>query len=138
MRKWFSIYNNHYVLQGLIPLWYYGMVGQVGLNQIARQRRCRFPHLEKAMPRLSPRPLLMIHGGGDTYIKPQMAQALFELAKQPKEFWLVEAAKHNQALQLARADYQKRVLDFFNEHLAPPSPGSLAGPVEPALLVKTA
>jgi fermentation-respiration switch protein FrsA (DUF1100 family) len=67
------------------------------------------------MPR---RPLLMIHGGADTYIKPEMARALYELAPGPKEFWLVEGAKHNQALQLAPEEYHQRVLAFFNRHLA--------------------
>jgi pimeloyl-ACP methyl ester carboxylesterase len=125
MKKWFSIYNNHYILQGLIPLWYYGLIGQVALNRIARQRRCEFPHLESAMKRLAPRPLLMIHGGGDTYIKPEMAERLFAYARQPKDFWMVEGAKHNQALQIARPEYQRRVLDFFLEHLAPPKAPSV-------------
>ena len=56
---------------------------------------------------------LMIHGGGDTYIKPEMAQALFDRAGKPKEFWLVEGAKHNQALHVAGDEYQRRVLEFF-------------------------
>src|SRR5262249_44470472 len=77
MRKWYTIYNNQYILQGLIPMWYYGLVGQVGLKRIARQRNCQFPHLEKAIGKLAPRALLMIHGGGDTYIKPEMARAVF-------------------------------------------------------------
>jgi alpha-beta hydrolase superfamily lysophospholipase len=140
MRKWYSIYNNHYVLQGLIPIWYYGLVGQAGLRRIAQQRHCQFPYLEKAIAKLAPRPLLMIHGGGDTYIKPEMAQALFERAKAPKDFWLVEGAKHNQALQLVREAYQRRVLEFFNEHLARPETAAKTAP-EPAApspaLVKT-
>ena len=69
------------------------------------------------MPRLAPRPLLMIHGGGDTYIKPGMAQQLFAGARQPKELWLVEKAKHNQALQVAGDEYRQRVLAFFETHL---------------------
>ena len=52
----------------------------------------------------------MIHGGGDTYIKPEMAQALFELARGPKELWMVPKAKHNQALHVAGDEYQPRVV----------------------------
>ena len=70
------------------------------------------------MRKLSPRPLLMIHGGSDTYIKPDMARTLFKRAGSPKEFWLVEGAKHNQAIQVAAEEYQERVLQFFLEHLA--------------------
>jgi hypothetical protein len=99
-------------------MWYYEMIGLVGLHQIERERRCRFPHLEKHLADLAPRPLLMIHGKADTYIKPEMAGRLFELADPPKEFWLVENAKHNQALQVAGAEYQQRVLQFFEKNLA--------------------
>jgi PhoPQ-activated pathogenicity-related protein len=63
---------------------------------------------------------LIIHGGGDTYIKPEMARALFDRVPDPKEFWLVDGAKHNQAQQLAANEYRQRVLDFFNRHLATP------------------
>jgi hypothetical protein len=60
----------------------------------------------------------MIHGEADTYIKPEMARMLFDRAGPPKEFWLVEGAKHNQAIQVATEEYQRRVLDFFEKHLA--------------------
>jgi dipeptidyl aminopeptidase/acylaminoacyl peptidase len=118
MRQWFRIYNNHYAIQALIPQWFYGLIGLAGMRQIERERCCRFLHLEKHLPRLSPRPLLMIHGQNDTYIKPEMASRLFEFAGSPKEFWLVENAKHNQALQVAGEAYRQRVLQFFENHLA--------------------
>jgi pimeloyl-ACP methyl ester carboxylesterase len=118
MRQWFRIYDDKYALQGLMPSWYYGLVGLKGLRQIEHERHCRFPHLERALPRLAPRPLLMIHGAGDTYIKPDMARRLFERARGPKEYWLVEGAKHNQALQVVGEEYRRRVLEFFTTHLS--------------------
>jgi dipeptidyl aminopeptidase/acylaminoacyl peptidase len=128
MRQWFRIYNKDYVVQGLLPSWYYGNIGMVGLRRIERARKCHFPHLESVLWKIAPRPLLMIHGGGDTYIKPEMARALFEKAGLPREFWLVENAKHNQALQLANGEYRRRVREFFDRHLAEqsssPGPGS--------------
>jgi len=117
MRQWFRIYNSRYALQGLLPSWYYGIIGKHALMIVARQRGCTFPHLERALARRVHKPLLMIHGGGDTYIKPEMAQGLFETTPEPKELWLVEGAKHNQAQQLAADDYRRRVLEFFNRHL---------------------
>jgi pimeloyl-ACP methyl ester carboxylesterase len=118
MRKWVSIYSNRRNLQALMPSWFYGLFGSAALNQISRTNGCRFPHLERAIPRLGPRPFLMIHGGADTYIKPDMALALFARAREPKELWLVEGAKHNQALHVAGVEYQQRVLSFFSTHLA--------------------
>ena len=63
-------------------------------------------------------PLLMIHGEGDTYIKPEMARALFERVREPKELWVVPNAKHNQALHTAGDEYHRRVVEFFDRHLA--------------------
>jgi pimeloyl-ACP methyl ester carboxylesterase len=118
MRQWIRIYNDQYVIQQLIPLSYYVRIGAAAVRLVERERGCRFPRLDRAMGKLAPRPLLMIHGEADTYIKPEMARALFELAAAPKEFWLVPGAKHNQALQAAPEEYRRRVLDFFEQHLA--------------------
>jgi pimeloyl-ACP methyl ester carboxylesterase len=119
MRKWVSIISTRYWLQRILPEWYYGLFADDGLRRIQEANQCTFPELERALPRLAPRPLLMIHGAADTYIKPAMARALFGKARQPKEFWLVEDAKHNQALQVAGDAYRQRVHAFFKVHLAP-------------------
>ncbi len=118
MRKFFTIYNTRYRLQGLLPSWFYGRIGRLGLQRIERQRHCCFPHLERVISKLAPRPLLMIHGGADSYIKPAMAEALFDKARAPKELWMVKCAKHNQALTIAGDEYRRRVLEFFERHLA--------------------
>jgi dipeptidyl aminopeptidase/acylaminoacyl peptidase len=118
MRKWVAILSTRFWLQRGLPEWYYRLFADAGLRRIEQANHCRFSHLEWALPRLAPRPLLMIHGGADTYIKPEMARALFARARRPKEFWLVECAKHNQALQVAGDAYRQRVLAFFQEHLA--------------------
>lgn len=118
MQRWIAIYSDHYLIQELLPTWMYGLMGHVALKRIGRDRGCHFPHLERAMAKLSPRPLLMIHGGSDNYIKPDMARTVFERAGAPKEFWLVEGAKHNQAIQVAGDEYHRRVLEFFLENLA--------------------
>jgi alpha-beta hydrolase superfamily lysophospholipase len=117
MRHFFRIYNRSGI-QGLIPSWYYGYVGLKALRRIARQRGCRFPHLEKCIAQLAPRPWLMIHGDADSYIKPEMAERLFARAREPKELWMVHPAKHNEGLQIAGDEYRRRVLDFFQAYLA--------------------
>jgi fermentation-respiration switch protein FrsA (DUF1100 family) len=131
MRRWFRIYNQNYALQGLLPSWYYGLIGLSALAQTGRERNCHFPHLEAALPRLAPRPILMIHGEGDSYILPEMAERLFKRARGPKEFWLVPGAKHNQALHLAGDEYRRRVLAFFEQHLADGCPKPAAPRLQP-------
>jgi uncharacterized protein len=118
MRKWVGIYSNRKLIQKFMPNWLYGVFARACLRRVRRERGVRFPHLEPAMPLLAPRPLLMIHGDGDTYIKPDMARALFARAGAPREFWLVEGAKHNQALSVANGEYRRRLVAFFEQHLA--------------------
>jgi fermentation-respiration switch protein FrsA (DUF1100 family) len=59
----------------------------------------------------------MIHGEADSYIKVEMARALFRRATGPKEFWAVPGARHNQSISVAGADYAHRVIAFFDQHL---------------------
>ena len=118
MRQWVRIFSTPLlVAEGCCRSWYYGLIGRQGAAANQRTASLRVPHLEAALPRLAPRPLLMIHGGGDTYIKPEMARTLFKLRREPKEFWLVQGAKHNQALHVAGDEYATAMLEFFDAHL---------------------
>ena len=127
MRKWVAIYSENYLTHGLLPAWFYGLIAKAGVKRVQNSRNVRFKHVEKYMPRLK-RPLLMIHGGGDTYIKPEMARELFRRAAGPKAFWVVPGAKHNQALSTASYEYAQRVVQFFDLHLAGIEPAAV--PVE--------
>lgn len=117
MQRWIKIYSDRHLLQRVLPTWFYGLVGITGLNRVARIRGVNYPSVEKAVSRLN-RPILMIHGENDTYIKPEMAKALFDRAAGPKEFWLVPKARHNQAIAIAEEEYQRRVVEFFDKNLA--------------------
>jgi alpha-beta hydrolase superfamily lysophospholipase len=117
MKRFVMIYGKHSPLIRNLPDWYFRWIAHVGLNRVEKERHCTFPHVEEAMARFSPRPLLMIHGAADNYIKPEMARELFERAAQPKDFWLVDGAKHNQSLRVAGGEYQERLVAFFSKHL---------------------
>ena len=118
MQQWIYIYTRTPWLARILPSWYFSVAARVAIRRMQRERSCHYPSLERHLPKLAPRPLLMIHGGADNYIKPDMARALFALAFAPKEFWLVANAKHNQSFHLAADEYKKRVLAFFDQHLA--------------------
>ena len=130
MQRWIKIYSDRYRVQRAVPAWFYGFLGMSGVKQVARNRGVNYPSVEKAVKKFR-RPLLMIHGEGDTYIKPDMARALFGLAKGPKDLWIVPRAKHNQALHLATEEYQRRVTAFFDQHLAGINAPSTAEPEAP-------
>ena len=121
MRKWITIYSDKKKVQGLLPTWFVGWIAMDGVHTLERQDHVRFLHLESAMRKFR-RPLLMIHGAGDTYIKPQMAETLYSKASGTKELWLVTNAKHNQALHVAGDEYHRRVREFFDRHLGTEAP----------------
>jgi pimeloyl-ACP methyl ester carboxylesterase len=118
MRQWVNIYTKRSRrIRRRIPDWFYGLIGLAAIRAVARRRGVRFRSVERAARRLKA-PLLMIHGEGDTYIKPDMAVALFKRAAGPaKTLWLVEKAKHNQALTVAGDEYHRRLVGFFDAHL---------------------
>lgn len=124
MRHWFSIYNQNYLFHGMIRAWYYALVARAGMREAGRRRGVRYVCLERAVRRLAPRPWLMIHGEKDGYIKPSMAKAFYDHAREPKDFWLVASARHNQAIEVAGEEYRRRVVGFFEEFLADPRTGA--------------
>lgn len=117
MKKWIHIYTRRPLLANVLPTWYYGYVAKIALGRVEKERKCTYPHLEDVIHRMSPRPWLMIHGGADNYIKPDMALELFDRAGPPKEAWIVDKAKHNQSIQIANGDYRRRVVEFFERYL---------------------
>src|SRR5262249_45987204 len=70
MKQWFRIYNSNYAIQGLIPLWFYGVIGMAGVWEIEGERHFPFPHLGENFPGLAPRPLLMIYSQAAHHLKP--------------------------------------------------------------------
>jgi pimeloyl-ACP methyl ester carboxylesterase len=131
MRRWASIYSPRKWLQDRLPDWFYGTVGRVAIREAAARRAVQYLSVEKAAKRLR-QPLLMIHGGADTYIKPTMAEKLFARAgSKDKALWLVPQAKHNQALHTAGEEYHRRLLAFFGRHLPNDQSGATAGSTPP-------
>jgi uncharacterized protein len=121
MLRWAQIYVPSAFLRGLIPMWLFGFLAWRGRLGTERSLNCRFPSVEAAVGRLGPRPWLMIHGGRDTYIGPEIARSLFDRGEEPKELWLVPNAKHNRCRETAPETYAVRVLSFL-ERYAPRRP----------------
>lgn len=62
-------------------------------------------------------PKFFIAGTADRDTTLPESQALFDAAAEPKEFWWVTGAGHVDLDRFARAEYEKRVLDFLGKHL---------------------
>jgi uncharacterized protein len=113
MLRWAKIYIGEGLLYQLTPAWYYSFLCGIARMLAARRHGCRFLRVARAIRRISPRPLLMIHGAKDSYVVPEIAQQLFARAGEPKQFWLVPEARHNGAIQVASSLYSSRLVEFF-------------------------
>jgi uncharacterized protein len=69
------------------------------------------------VPRLAPRPLLMIAGTEDTDTPPWVMDRVFAAAREPKELWSVPGVGHGGYVQAAPAEYETRVIGFLSRAL---------------------
>ncbi|HPT29239.1 MAG TPA: alpha/beta hydrolase [Bryobacteraceae bacterium] len=58
-------------------------------------------------------PLLVIHGTRDEVIPFRMGQELFDAANEPKQFWAVEGAGHNNISETAGPAYAAKLKEFL-------------------------
>jgi alpha-beta hydrolase superfamily lysophospholipase len=66
---------------------------------------------------VSPRPVLIMQGGADRVVSVSSGQKLFDVAREPKEFWYEPTVGHGQFLKMMPAEFEKRVVGFFDRHL---------------------
>jgi len=62
-------------------------------------------------------PKFFIAGTVDHDTRLPESQALFDAAAEPKQLWLVDGAAHVDMLAFAKAEYEKRTLDFLAKNL---------------------
>jgi fermentation-respiration switch protein FrsA (DUF1100 family) len=74
----------------------------------------------EAISRISPRPILLIHGIEDGLIAYGASQALFDHAGQPKSLWLVPAADHAGTQRKYPEEYRRRVTGFLQQYFPLP------------------
>jgi len=64
-------------------------------------------------------PLLFIQGDRDEIIPLRLGQALFAAAPEPKSFWIVPGAHHNDIVETAGAGYREHLQSFYRSLPAP-------------------
>jgi fermentation-respiration switch protein FrsA (DUF1100 family) len=65
---------------------------------------------------ISPIPLLVIHGDQDPIVPAHHGQRLFELAREPKQIWIVPDGGHIQAFR--KSEYRDRFVAWLTEVLS--------------------
>ena len=71
----------------------------------------------KKIGQISPRPILIMQGGNDARINTESGQRLFTAAGEPKQYWNEPSAAHVAIYQTSPQDYEKHVIDFFDQYL---------------------
>jgi uncharacterized protein len=66
---------------------------------------------------ISPRPILIMHGGRDDTVPPDNGQKLYDAAGQPKELWTDPELGHTQFDTKRPVEYERRVIGLFDEYL---------------------
>ncbi len=121
--RWADIYVGSGTFYRCLPLWMFKSVAWAARVRTEFTRNRKFPDVERATAKISPRPLLMIHGERDGYIGPDIARSLYAEAGEPREFWLVPGAKHNLCLKVDPEAYRSQVESFFRRY-APRRPAT--------------
>lgn len=118
MRRFATIFARIRVVAENHPPVFWRFLRWLLFRECTRRFNCRFPSVRKAVVRMGPKPILLIHGEKDSYIPIAQSQALYDLAAGPKSLWIVPGAGHNKSVLVAPKIYAERVLCFFDEHLA--------------------
>ncbi len=64
-------------------------------------------------------PVFVMSGTEDRHTTPAETRRLFEIARQPKELWLVDGAAHVDLYRVSPKAYAARVMGFLNQHMRP-------------------
>jgi len=62
-------------------------------------------------------PKLFITGSEDLHTTIEESKRLYETAREPREFWVIQGAKHVDLHHAAPTEYEARVLEFFQKNL---------------------
>jgi uncharacterized protein len=58
-------------------------------------------------------PVLVVHGSQDSLIRPELGQALFDRAPEPKRFLLVEGGSHHNTNSVGQPQYRQALAELF-------------------------
>ena len=72
---------------------------------------------EHRIAEISPRPVFVMHGKGDTYVQVHHGQTVFGAAKAPKQSWFSDSPDHVYEWNWNREEAERRVLTFLRENL---------------------
>jgi pimeloyl-ACP methyl ester carboxylesterase len=121
--RWAFLFVPDWLIK-LLPKWHFESTLALVRWASEWRRRCRYLVIERILPRLKSRPVLLIAGERDNYVPPEISQRLQACIGDSAEVWIVPQAKHNRAREAEPAEYDRRLVEFFSTHLTTESPAS--------------
>lgn len=114
-------------VQHVIPVWVYRLLPKWHVDITLRQavelsekgRNCRYCHLETDAKALESETVLLISGGRDSYVTPEIADRLHSIVGRQAELWIAPGAKHNMSRAVQKDEYDRRVIAHVRKCLHP-------------------
>ena len=69
----------------------------------------------RAISKIAPRPILLMHAENDDDAPVEEGRRLYAAAREPKDLWVVPNAAHREIEAVARDEYRRRVMEFFDK-----------------------
>lgn len=111
--NWATMFVPGWVLR-LIPQWH--IKGTLAMCRwwSGRRRNCHYTKIERLLPQLNRRPVLLMAGRQDSYVPLEIARAIRDRIKGDHcELWAVPGAKHNGARHANPTRYDAKLVEFF-------------------------
>lgn len=70
---------------------------------------------EDDLKKLSPIPVLVVHGDQDTIVEPEFGEEIFEYLAQPKEFWKINGGLHTDVFWIRDGEYRTPFLEWLKK-----------------------
>jgi len=113
--RWASLYAPAWLLK-VAPMWHIRMTLDMARIVSQFRRRCRYTILERYLPRLRNRQVLIIADARDTYVPVEIVQLLGRaIGGENYEVWVAPDARHNGARLVDPETFDRRLVDFFSE-----------------------
>lgn len=115
MTKYFVDRFVHYVIPQWVyrlqPTWHVDLTLRNAMQQSENRRSCKYVHLEHERETLESNLVLLISGGRDSYVTPEISARLQSTIGQHCQLWIAPGAKHNMSRSVCTAEYDRRVLN---------------------------
>jgi uncharacterized protein len=100
----------------------WGILGEWPARWAIRDSGLLDPAVEpvRLIDKIAPRPVLILAGSLDHEVSAALVTKLYAAARDPKTLWIVDGAHHGDYVEVAAAEYARRLTDFFAQGLRTP------------------